>query len=408
MSITRKITIILSSLLLISIFIRSSYLYQFEGSLNWGLTEWLVNYEGGFIRRGLLGELLLYIHNNYYLPVNKIIILTSMFLYIYLLYFFIKKTKEELPIELILSPLLMGMPLLTEFFVRKDILGIILLIFIIKICKFKIDFKLSFLLVNFFFIIALLINETFLFYSFLVIFILKIKNYNTNENTLKIFFKNIFFFSPVLICFFYLVIVNTNFSGHVDIHNSWQKLWIFIDPINCCNYKIGGEILALHDEKINFAIVNFLKNYPLKFFIWILFISICPIILINVLTNQSYENRKFFLKIILIQFVSVFPLFVFAGDWGRWIFLWLASSIIFYVSKIKIDYVFLKIIDKISDKLLKFKIFNININSLIFLMIGFPMVHYQWSIYNYFMKTVLGKISAIIYKIITKGISVYF
>ena len=31
----------------------NNYLWQFE---NWGFADWLINFEGGFVRRGILGQ----------------------------------------------------------------------------------------------------------------------------------------------------------------------------------------------------------------------------------------------------------------------------------------------------------------------------------------------------------------
>ena len=210
MNISRKITILLSLALLIALFVRSSYLYQFENSLNWGLTQWLVNYEGGFVRRGLIGQLLLYVHENHYIAVNKIIILVCMFLYLFLLLYLIALTKKDFPIEIILSPLLMGMPVLTEFFVRYDILGLIIFIFILRICFLNINFFTMFFLVNLIYIISILINETFLFYTFLAIFLIFLKKFTVKNNFYIGAFKSILFLLPSINVFFILVYINTD------------------------------------------------------------------------------------------------------------------------------------------------------------------------------------------------------
>ena len=41
------------------LFLSQKFLYPTD----WTTSEWLINYQGGFVRRGLAGELLLNIHN---------------------------------------------------------------------------------------------------------------------------------------------------------------------------------------------------------------------------------------------------------------------------------------------------------------------------------------------------------
>ena len=124
--------------------------------------------------------------------------------------------------------------------------------------------------------------------------------------------------------------------------------------------------------------------------------------------KESQIKKKYLLKILIVQLISLLPLFFFAGDWGRWIFFWISSTMIAYIYNINLNYNFLKLLDVFCNKLITKKIFNIKMKPIYLLFIGFPMVHYQWSLFNYYMTTIFGKLSAIIFKILTKGISVYF
>lgn len=55
-----------------------------------GVSEFLINYQGGFVRRGLLGEILLHLHNNLKLSPYYSIITLSIFSYIGIVIFFVK------------------------------------------------------------------------------------------------------------------------------------------------------------------------------------------------------------------------------------------------------------------------------------------------------------------------------
>ena len=63
--IKNKLLLFIIFLIFYSIF----YLYwKRNGGLNWSISEWLINYQGGFTRRGLGGELNIFLEN---LPEDK-------------------------------------------------------------------------------------------------------------------------------------------------------------------------------------------------------------------------------------------------------------------------------------------------------------------------------------------------
>jgi hypothetical protein len=403
-----RILVLVTCFLLSAILIRSSILFLQHSSTSYGLTEWLINYEGGFTRRGLLGQLLFLVHENIFLKVNYIVLMLCIFLYLYIFYFFIIKLNKTFPILFLLSPLMLGMPILTDFFIRKDILGLLLLIFLVYICKSKLKSLNFFICINSIYILSILVNETIFFYSFLIIFLFILERKKIYEKVLNNIISTLLILSPSLIIFLILIIYNANFEGSSAIHNSWENLWSAISPQDCCDYEMGGEILALENEKINFFnLYNLIKNYPTNILAWLITIFTSFVFIINFL-KESQIKKKYLLKILIVQLISLLPLFFFAGDWGRWIFFWISSTMIAYIYNINLNYNFLKLLDVFCNKLITKKIFNIKMKPIYLLFIGFPMVHYQWSLFNYYMTTIFGKLSAIIFKILTKGISVYF
>jgi hypothetical protein len=67
--------------------------------------------------------------------------------------------------------------------------------------------------------------------------------------------------------------------------------------------------------------------------IWMLSIFICAQIFIG---DKNKLNRKLKLSILLLQLTFISPLFLLGWDFGRWIFLWISSSIFLTVAFIKI------------------------------------------------------------------------
>ena len=52
-------------------------------------TEWLINYQGGFIRRGLLGELIFNLSTALNLEIKYLILIVQLLFYRYILFFII-------------------------------------------------------------------------------------------------------------------------------------------------------------------------------------------------------------------------------------------------------------------------------------------------------------------------------
>ena len=90
---------------------------------------------------------------------------------------------------------------------------------------------------------------------------------------------------------------------------------------------------------------------------WMLIIFICAQIFIGD-KNKSYAKLK--VNVLLIQFTFISPLFLLGWDFGRWIFLWISSSIFLTTSLIRIKIISrndLYNLEKISQKIL-INIFN--------------------------------------------------
>ena len=65
---TRCKNFFIGLLIVVFIFQISKFYSYYSEYSDWQYADWLINYQGGFIRRGLIGELLFKIHN--YLSIN--------------------------------------------------------------------------------------------------------------------------------------------------------------------------------------------------------------------------------------------------------------------------------------------------------------------------------------------------
>ena len=89
-------------------------------------TDWIINYEGGFIRRGLLGEISIGLSKFFNLNIKYIFFIIHLFAYLLfhlLFYKFFSKFKKNYVFYLLcFSPLVFLYPIATfEAFARKEI-----------------------------------------------------------------------------------------------------------------------------------------------------------------------------------------------------------------------------------------------------------------------------------------------
>ena len=180
------------------LFLNDTYLLTTNNSI----AEWLINYKGGFGRRGFLGEIFLEISSFTKINLKQIIfyfLVIFILTYHYLLFLFLKNLKFNIFfIIAVLSPLFVIFPIAEiEALGRKDIL-IPTLFLILSLLYQKLDInKLSTVLL-FSYTILILTHEVSIFYlPFFYFFIFsKIKKFNLN-NLLLILFISIYFLTLI-------------------------------------------------------------------------------------------------------------------------------------------------------------------------------------------------------------------
>ena len=102
----------------------------------WQYVDWLINYQGGFVRRGLIGEFLFQIHNMINFDLDILIFSFVSFLYLIVSFFLIKTIKylenSQLNTLIFLSPGFFLYPIMnSEVIGRKDILFLLIIAFFV-------------------------------------------------------------------------------------------------------------------------------------------------------------------------------------------------------------------------------------------------------------------------------------
>lgn len=309
---------------------------------DWTIGEWLINYNGGFVRRGLPGQVIFYISKYTYISPILIIWTISLLSFFSLIFLLNKLCNEKLSSQLLISSILITSPIIGDYLIRKDVFGLTLMGFILLILDSiknnnKIKNFFIFIVINFFIIFAILSHESFAFYGLPGLFLCKLFLENIDKNTNKIVYilaQNILFFSPSLISFLAVLIYKGDYENIVKIHDSW----IYISNLLPWKEKIipenlpGGAIgaLAWTTNKGLSLSIDYLDEF--SGIIWVPLAVVFTIILFaNIfIGDKNGVHKDLKRSILLFQLFSISPLFFLGRDFGRWIFIWMCSSSLIY------------------------------------------------------------------------------
>ena len=132
---------------------------------SWTVGEWLISYAGGFVRRGLPGELIHFISEQYSFSPILLVWLFSVFALLSLALLVLNFCKNLFDKSFLLSQLIILAPLSENYFVRKDtflVLSYGLCLLIIKaLFQKNISKFITFLSLNFISMIAIFSHESY-------------------------------------------------------------------------------------------------------------------------------------------------------------------------------------------------------------------------------------------------------
>ncbi len=345
-------TYIIVFLLLVFIFsIISSYwahLYTIEGTNGfnkiYAIEDWLINYQGGFVRRGLSGELILQlarltnINPTFYVFLLHSFFYGSFFIFSFLI---LRKQPSLLPyIFLIFSPFIFTYQISEHLIIhtpgyKKEIMYIVVLVFVAwsaisyKTKKFEKIFYLTLLAYP----LLILSHEMLaIFLPYIVIvYVLKV------DVTIKKVFTVIAFLIPSLISFSFTVYYSGNEEAVVGIYNSLEEYGIKISQSTCSDRTPGffGPIDWLNCSiKTN---MNDVSNHFLtfkKFFYWMIYstglaLALAFVAYIPILNElKKLFKQKLVLILFLISIIGTIVLCIVAIDWGRFLYTNLVSLFI--------------------------------------------------------------------------------
>ena len=275
--------------LIILFFFSVFFLYQkHEVSNDSTISEWLINYEGGFTKRGLIGQLSIYLSNFFTIKLREIIFILQTLMvgvYFVLIYQFLKNISyNKIFIFAIFTPIFILYPIAEiEVLARKEIFIFIyfLIYTFIPIEKktYKFFYKLCLLP------IAILIWEPVIFFILFFLFLDLIENKIKKID--KLFFLQITSYFPSILLAIYIALNPISDESHKLMANSLMENFNENCYMSCELLKTKSSIYQQFQG-------NFDK-YSLEIFIrYILIIIIGFGPLFILLFNSKIKNEVFF------------------------------------------------------------------------------------------------------------------
>ena len=358
------IFIYLSALFLFSVF----FLYQKHDVANDStISEWLINYEGGFTKRGIIGQLSIYLSNFFIIKLRDAIFILQTFVvgtYFFLIFHFLKNIfYNKIFIFAIFTPIFILYPIAEiEVLARKEIfIFIYLLVYtFIPIEKKKYKFYYKFFL----FPVAILIWEPVIFFILFFFFLDLIENNIKKIN--KLFFFQIISYLPSILVALYIALNPISEESHNLMRSSLMENFNEKCYMSCDLLKSKSSIYQQFQGNFDKYSIEIFIRYVL-----IILIGFGPLFILlfnSKLKSQIYFFDKFnnLLFPYLILLSPVIFLFAMGYDWGRWVNISYVFSIISFI------YIYKNNLITLSEKFLNNKLIkNISKKTFIFIFVIF-------------------------------------
>ena len=301
------------------------------------ISEWLINYSGGFTKRGIIGQISIYFANLFLIDLRVSILIFQILIvgtyYILVFYFLRNLPLNRIFLLIIFTPIFLLYPVAEiEVLARKEtfLFAIFILYLNIPINKKKLQngFKLVF------FPISVLIWEPIVFLFLILIALDIIQNKIETFNTKLI--KKLLVYLPTIIIALFIALNPISFEEHEKMATYLNSQFNETCYMSCARLITTSTILQNFQHNVS--------RYSFEVFLrYFLIISIGFGPLFIMLFNSSLKNKNllFFKRFknlfypFLIILSPTILLFAMGGDWGRWVNILYVFSVLTYLSLYK-------------------------------------------------------------------------
>lgn len=299
---------------------------------NWGMSEWLINYQGGFVRRGLPGEALFQLERLTGWPAERMVVLFSGLTFCALAGV-ASRWHRFVPVSLLSSAVLLGMPIYQGVLLRKESFCLLLLATCCFLLRRGWPSLARLLLVNALAVLAVLSHETFFFYGFPLLVLGLLLNGRRGWRGLIVALAALM---PVILAFLACVLHRGDAALAQMVDASLRQVWERVGGAGCCSQgpSVAIEALAWSSERALGMSVSVWQEWAYGWLyvplLWLLTAVACMAFCLSLMRPAATEagGADVFALAFLFQALAVLPLFVLGWDYGRWLFIWVCSSFI--------------------------------------------------------------------------------
>lgn len=302
----------------------------------WTVGEWLINYAGGFVRRGLPGTVIYHSSTFFGCSPWLIAVFASIISWLILAAFLWLQCRHRFRALFIFSPFAMLSPLIGEYLIRKDCFNLAVLAFSLLIAKpiplagYR-SRAIRLLLVNALGIVAVLSHESYVFYAIPSLFcvIQGLPEGRVLKRSLGPMFRLSLMFAPMLavagLCLF--------FHGDARISEAIQSSWLrlsdrypsvyFSEPVGAID-AVGWSFaygLSYTNNEILFELANGFIWRPIALLVTLLLSILLVASPFALRDGKHCHLDRRVATIFGINLVFMLPVFVVGHDYGRWLFM---------------------------------------------------------------------------------------
>ena len=341
------------------------------------ISEWLINYSGGFTKRGIIGQISIYIARIFDSELRDIILYLQVLIigtYFTFIFIFLKKTYiERVYLLCIFSPIFLLYPVYEiEVLARKEVFIYILFLVYLSTLIYKPRFvNISRLLT---FTLSVLIWEPIIFFLPMWVFIDFASRDLNKKNDLIPFIKDLAFYLPGLIICLIFILNPLSESEHFKMASTLKNEFNEVCYMSCGLLLNKSSLIQQFKGNFHAYSIENISRY-----IWIIIIGFLPLF---ILLKHSYfrkkkinsfqiNNKKNISNFFYIILSPVIILFLMGYDWGRWV------NISYTLSLLTFIYLYKKDIIQINLKTLKKN--KLNLLSLRNFSLIFVIYCFTWS-----------------------------
>ena len=303
------------------------------------ISEWLINYSGGFTKRGLVGHISVYLANIFDLTLrDSILIIQILIIVIFYISIFIyvkNYSLERFYILALFSPIFLLYPVAEiEVLARKEIFIFVLFVLHCSIpIKKTFIYRLSKIIIL---PICMLIWEPVIFFILFWIFIDLIIN-KINNNGQKILIELLYYFPTFLIAL-HFIFSPLSEEQHAEMVNYLSQNFGEVCYMSCA--LLGDKSTLIQQFQGNIPSYSF--EVFIRYFL-IIVVGFGPLFFLFFNSSLVDKKIKFIEKIkflnllgvILLILSPVLLLFAMGYDWGRWVHISYVMTFILFIFLIK-------------------------------------------------------------------------